>query len=213
MSSRVEQACRFAIQQAKKKGSSMVTADHLFLGCLRTISQFGVATIGRWNFDLEELGVDWLAPADEKASKVAYAPEVVDLLNLGARIARANADDSVDVEHVLAAFAARDDGLFGKLARENSIGSAEWRIAISNLPRRSDDRSDGTVRPSPKLSASLDGAREYLTPEEAAEILGIHVQTVRSLVPPGRLPGLRLAGERAIRLRRSDLEKVFEPAG
>jgi excisionase family DNA binding protein len=199
----VEQACRFAIQQAKKKGSSKVTADHLFLGCLRTISQFGVAKIGRWNFDLEELGVDWLALGDEKASKVAYAKEVVDLLDLSARIARANGDDSADVDHVLAAFAAHDGGLFGKFAQENSVSSAEWRIAISNLPRHSEQ----------KLSANVNGAREYLTSEEAAEILGIHVQTVRSLVRSGKLPGLRLAGERAIRLRRADLEKVFEPAG
>jgi excisionase family DNA binding protein len=54
--------------------------------------------------------------------------------------------------------------------------------------------------------------REYLTPEEAAELLSIHVQTLRAHVRSGKLPALRLAGERAIRIRWSDLEKIFEPA-
>ena len=46
---------------------------------------------------------------------------------------------------------------------------------------------------------------------QAAEALGVHVQTLRAYVRSGRLPALRLAGERAIRIRRSDLEKVLEP--
>jgi excisionase family DNA binding protein len=55
------------------------------------------------------------------------------------------------------------------------------------------------------------GAREYLTPEEAAEALGIHVQTMRAYVRSGRVPAYRVAGERAIRIRRPDLEKILEP--
>jgi excisionase family DNA binding protein len=55
--------------------------------------------------------------------------------------------------------------------------------------------------------------REYLTPEQAAEELGIHVQTMRAYIRSERLPAFRLAGERAIRILRSDLEKVLEPLG
>ena len=55
--------------------------------------------------------------------------------------------------------------------------------------------------------------QEYLTPEEAAEALGIHVQTMRAYIRSGRLPAFRLAGERAIRILRSDLEKVLESLG
>jgi excisionase family DNA binding protein len=54
-------------------------------------------------------------------------------------------------------------------------------------------------------------ARDYLTPEEAAAALAIHVQTLRAYVRSGKLPALRLAGERAIRIRRGDLDKVLEP--
>jgi excisionase family DNA binding protein len=61
-----------------------------------------------------------------------------------------------------------------------------------------------------KAAGDLSG-REYLTPEEAAEAIGIHVQTLRGYVRSGKLPALRLAGERAIRIRRKDLEAVLEP--
>jgi excisionase family DNA binding protein len=59
--------------------------------------------------------------------------------------------------------------------------------------------------------AAKKSEREYLTPEEAAEALGIHVQTMRGYIRSERLPAYRLAGERAIRILRSDLEKVLEP--
>jgi excisionase family DNA binding protein len=35
---------------------------------------------------------------------------------------------------------------------------------------------------------------EYLTPEQAADVLGVHVQTVRGYVRSGKLPASRLAG-------------------
>ena len=54
-------------------------------------------------------------------------------------------------------------------------------------------------------------SNDYLTPEQAADELGVHVQTVRAYVRSGKLAALRLAGERAIRIRRSDLETVLEP--
>ena len=54
-------------------------------------------------------------------------------------------------------------------------------------------------------------ARDYLTPEDAAEELGVHVQTMRAYIRSGRMPAFRLAGERAIRILRTDLEKVLEP--
>jgi excisionase family DNA binding protein len=53
--------------------------------------------------------------------------------------------------------------------------------------------------------------RDFLTPEEAADALSIHVQTMRGYIRSGRLPAYRVAGERAIRIRRADLEKLLEP--
>jgi excisionase family DNA binding protein len=208
MSFQLEQACKYAIEQAKKQKLAEVTPDNLLLGCFRTISQFGIVQLGPWKFDLEELGMDWLSIGEEKGNKVAYSQEVVELLDFSSQVARASGSAAVSVEHLLAAYAGREDGLIGKLKREHSITSGLWRMAVADLalgPR-------GSATPPLSSPAMPIGKREYLTPEEAAEILAIHVQTVRGHVRSGKLPALRLAGERAIRIRRADLEKVFEPA-
>jgi excisionase family DNA binding protein len=49
------------------------------------------------------------------------------------------------------------------------------------------------------------------TPEEAADYLGVHIQTVRAWIRAGRLRASRLAGQRALRIRASDLNSVLEP--
>lgn len=60
-----------------------------------------------------------------------------------------------------------------------------------------------------------DAARPELerlySPEDAAEYLGVHVETVRSWIRSGRLRATRLAGQRALRIRASDLAHVLEP--
>ena len=52
---------------------------------------------------------------------------------------------------------------------------------------------------------------DYVTPEQAADVLHVHVQTIRDYIRSGRLPAFRLAGERAIRIRPADLEALLEP--
>jgi len=49
------------------------------------------------------------------------------------------------------------------------------------------------------------------SPEEAAEYLGVHVQTIRAWVRSGRLRASRLAGHRALRIKATDLQSVLEP--
>jgi excisionase family DNA binding protein len=198
-------ACRYAIEQSKKRSGPEVTADDLLLGCFRTLSQFGIVQLGSWNFDLEALGMDWLSSGEQKKTKVAYSQEVVELLDLASQIARADGAVSATVEDLLAAYAGRTDGLMGKLKREYTISSADWRAAVASAVHES------RFVPPLASSAKQSDVREYLTPDEAAETLAIHVQTLRAHVRSGRLPALRIAGERAIRIRRTDLEKVFEP--
>jgi excisionase family DNA binding protein len=89
------------------------------------------------------------------------------------------------------------------LKRAHGINSASWRAAIGQL---ASPESNGA-----KPEAAKKSSRDFLTPEEAAEALGIHVQTMRGYIRSGRLPAFRLAGERAIRIRRIDLEKLLEP--
>ena len=58
---------------ARKRDQSKIGPNELLLGCLRVISQFGIARIGDLSLDLEELGVDWLSPIDVTAAGVAYS--------------------------------------------------------------------------------------------------------------------------------------------
>lgn len=56
-----------------------------------------------------------------------------------------------------------------------------------------------------------DRLERLFTLEEAAEYLNVHVVTVRNWIRNGRLAASRLAGQRAIRIKASDLARVLEP--
>jgi excisionase family DNA binding protein len=200
-------AASFAIFAAKQRGAHEVTPDHILLGCLRAISRFGIATLGPWSLDLETLGVDWVRQPDGPRPKVAYSLEAVDLFDRAAQIAKSSGGTGVSVHHLLAAFAAEEGGLMGELKQAHGITSASWRAAVARIGA---GEFNGAKLPT---GSEKKGAREYLTPEEAAETLGIHVQTMRAYIRSERLPAFRLAGERAIRILRTDLEKVLEPLG
>ena len=201
----VDLAASFAIFAAKQAGADEVTPDHLLLGCLRAISRFGIVALGPWSLDLEALGVDWVRQPEGPRPKVAYSQEAVSLLDRAAQIAKSIGDPSVGENHLLAAFAAEETGLMGELKRAHGITSASWRAAVARIGR------EETGAQPERTAAERRKAPEYLTPEEAAETLGIHVQTMRGYIRNGRVPGFRLAGERAIRVLRTDLEKVLEP--
>lgn len=81
------------------------------------------------------------------------------------------------------------------------VGGPGWQRLLpeSDLERRESDR--------PSTAAE----RSYLSPEEVAQALGIHVQTVRGYIRSGKLTALRVAGERTIRIRKSDVESLLEP--
>ena len=198
-------ATSFAIFAAKQRGDLEVGPDHILLGCLRALSRFGIATLGPWSFDLEAMGVNWVRQPDGPRPKTAYSQAAVELFDRAATIAKSSGDAGVGVTHLLAAFASEDSGLMGELKRAHGIDSASWRAAIARL-------GSGEHRMAP-VEVERKSLREYLTPEEAAETLGIHVQTMRGYIRSGRMPAFRVAGERAIRLRREDLEKVLEPLG
>jgi excisionase family DNA binding protein len=203
----MEVAAAYAIKLSKSRGLAEVGSDELLLGCLRAVSRFGVVSLRPLLLDLEELGVDWLREPEASGGKVAYSAAVVALFDRAALVAKSDASDGVDVEHLLVAFAGDDDGLMGELKRKHGLTSASWRAAVAQYA--SSRRAVESLRVADESSAV--STREYLTPEEAAAELGLHVQTLRGSVRSGKLPALRIAGERAIRIRRSDLESVMEP--
>jgi excisionase family DNA binding protein len=210
-----ELAASLSIRIARARGLSETGPDELLLGCLLALSRFGVVRMGRLTIDLEALGIDWLALSSRAeasrtgSAKVSYSEAVVGILDRAAAIARADAGSEVRIEHMLVAFTGEERGVMGELKRLYGIDGFAWREAAASLPSPDpapDVKNEKTAGP-----AGTPLTRAWLTPEEAAEALGIHVQTLRAYVRSGKLPALRLAGERAIRILRADLDKVLEP--
>lgn len=201
----IEAATAFAIAYAKERGAEEVTPDDILLGCLRAVSRFGVFEFGSVVVDLEPLGVNWLKDPEKSRAKVSYSEGAVRVLDLAAMIARSDGARKVGVDHLLAAFAKEQNGVAAKIRRTHRITSGMWRAAAAHVAR------DMGSEPAAAAQSEAAATREYLSPEDAALELGIHVQTVRAYVRSGKLPALRLAGERAIRIRRSDLPKLLEP--
>jgi excisionase family DNA binding protein len=196
-------AIAFGISQAKQRGAEEVAPDDILLGGLWSISKFGIVSLGPWTIDLEALGVDWLYQPEGPKPKVAYSEGAVRIFDRATQIAK-SARAPVEVVHLLAAYALEEEGLMGELKRAHNITSTSWRTAIAQIS--APHPNGGSPTPTPEK-------KEYLTPEQAAEALGIHVQTMRAYIRSGRLPAFRVAGERAIRVLRTDLEKVLEPLG
>lgn len=51
----------------------------------------------------------------------------------------------------------------------------------------------------------------WMTQRQAADYVGIAERTVRHYIAQGRLPGHRIKGSRAVRVRREDLDALFTP--
>jgi len=202
----LEDVAARAIQNAKQQGRPEVLGDDLLLGCLVEVARFGVAHIGSWHIDLAPFGIDWMHPgAAAQTGSVAYSDEVVALLDRAALVAKLDHAQQPRVVHLLACFAEKRDGIMEALRRQFGFDSLAWRAALASL-----DHAPAPVA-APRPAATASAGRPYFSPEEAADYLGVHIQTIRGYIRNGKLRALRIAGERAIRIRRDDLDLLLEP--
>ncbi len=196
-------ALRAAIARAKQRGASEVDPDDVLMGCLLHIARFGIARIGSYIIDLEAFGADWTKPQAPAGGTVAYSEATVALLDRASSIAAADTSSRVTLPHLLAAFVPfSSSGLMAALAESYGITAAGWRAALAELP---------VPQAAVGGSGSPGNGREFYSPEQAAELLGVHHQTIRGYIRSGKLPALRIAGERAVRIRRESLERLLEP--
>ncbi|MEX2081767.1 MAG: helix-turn-helix domain-containing protein [Dehalococcoidia bacterium] len=172
------------------------TLDVQFLAYLLRFARFGFFTFGPVTIDVRliEDVVERTAPRRTSEMRkfaddfVAFSRVLMDELRRSGR-------KRVDELHYLLAFMRCNDGLPGRVFSELGItpeAVEEW------VRQAAQGRSE----------ASLE---RLFSPEEAAEYLGVHVQTVRAWIRSGRLPASRLAGQRALRILASDLRHVLEP--
>jgi excisionase family DNA binding protein len=217
MEGHVFRATKAAIKCAKRRKSPKVTTDDLLVGIFQVISRFDIVQIGPLTIDLQELEGTFgeTVKGDNgktNKQKVAYNSYATTLFDKAAYIARKDNSPKVELVHLLVAFSDEDCGLMGQLKEKYSITSIEWRAALSNWQPVSWEKTT----PSSKVGAEKKSPMEfmekqYFSPDEAAEFLGVHTQTVRGYIRTGKLPALRLAGERALRIQREDLLALLEP--
>jgi len=157
-------------------------------------------------------------PADVSAPKVAYSAGAAAVFDRAAAVARRDRAKRVEAVHMLVAFAPDDEGIMGRLKSTYGITATAWRAALIDWEppmRRRSAPGSGRLRSSdaPEANGRTHELRNklLLSPDEAAELLGVHTQTVRGYIRDGKLKARRVAGERAIRIRREDLLALLEP--
>jgi excisionase family DNA binding protein len=209
-------ATRLAIKRAKRRKSPKVTRDDLLMGLFEAIARFGIVKIDPLTIDLEALGEvsDEASPyqADKTQQKVAYSSGAVAVFERAARIARKDNSPNIELVHLLVAFADEQDGLMAQLKEKYAISSMEWRSALSQWQPISLKKRQAVSKMGSGIKSPMElNQKQFFSPDEAAEFLGVHTQTIRGYIRTGKLPALRLAGERALRIQRDDLLALLEP--
>lgn len=163
--------------------------DGMFIGFLRSASRFGVFSFGPITIyvpAVEELAAREIDP-ELRSERVVRFSEIL-------RLVQRRIGGGLNELHLLLTFMELNEGLPAKVFGELGVRPEqveEYARSAGNLPGATPEK--------------------LYSPEEAAEYLGIHVQTVRAWIRSGRLRASRLAGQRALRIRASDLMTVLEP--
>ena len=181
--------------EARRLGSSIVTVDLSFLVFLRRFSRFGYFQFGPIAIDVEIIQgiVERTLPTGGATGHTILNDDMIRFSQALVGEVQRSGRKRIDELHYLLAFMRWGEGLPGRVFGELGV-TPEQVEHFAREPRQ-------TVGDPEKL----------YSPEEAAEYLGVHVQTVRTWIRSGRLKASRLAGQRALRIRASDLSSVLEP--
>ena len=180
--------------EAVRLNASVITVDIQFLVYLRRFSRFGYLLYGPIGIDthvIEEI-VERTTPRGEPGTLTVLGDDLVEFSKVLAGELQRSGRKRIDELHYLLAFMRWGKGLPGRVFGELGV-----------TPEQVERFAAGRARP--------ESAERLYSPEEAAEYLGVHVQTVRGWIRSGRLRASRLAGQRALRIRASDLLEVLEP--
>lgn len=173
--------------------SAEATLDLLFLSYLLHTSRFGYFTYGPVTIDVrvvEDLVSRTVPRSGRQTAPVRYSEDCLRFFRALSDEVERSGRRRVDELHLLVAFMRVNDGIPGRVFAELGVRPEE---VLRYVPERP-------------------GAeRRLYSPEEAAAYLGVHVKTVRNWIRSGRLPASRLAGQRALRIRSADLERILEP--
>lgn len=180
---------------AEEYASAEATLDLLFLAYLLRTAHFGYFTYGPVTIDvrlIEDLVARTITPstAAEGGARAGYSDDAVRFFKVLSEEIELSGRRRVDELHFLLAFMKIREGIPGRVFAELGVRPED---VLAFVPQ---------ARPAD---------RRLYSPEEAAEYLGVHVKTVRNWIRSGRLPASRLAGQRVLRIRAHDLDRVLEP--
>ncbi len=180
---------------ARQLGSDAITVDLQFLVFLERYARFGYFHFGPISIDVRLIR-DIVEREMHRGgeSRAVMDDDMVRFSRMLIAEASRSGGPRIDELHYLLAFMRWKEGLPGRVFGELGI-----------TPDQVEEYARSGREPQPALPEKL------YSPEEAAEYLGVHVQTVRGWIRSGRLKASRLAGQRALRIRSSDLESVLEP--
>lgn len=185
--------------EARLRRSAYVTLDLLFFVYLRRFARFGYFIHGPITIDvrfIEDI-IDRTLPAGATGAPPIYSDDFVRFSHTLMDEVRHSGRRRIDELHFLLAFMRAGEGLPARVFGELGV-TPEQALAASRSPSAA------------RAPAAGEPERLY-SPEEAAQYLHVHVQTVRAWIRSGQLRAGRLAGQRALRIRESDLSSVIEP--
>ena len=178
-----------------------LTPDIDFVAYLASLSRFGFFSFGPVTIDAAVVEDVLLKTAPRGEGGPEHPPvtdEYVEFTNLLWEQIRRSGKRTIDELGVLLAFMRWGKGLPARVFGELGVTAEDVEQYAREL---SAGRTATTLRPVERL----------LSTEEAAEYYGVHIQTVRSWIRSGKLPASKLAGQKSIRIRESDLQAVLEP--
>lgn len=176
-----------------------VSVDFLFYAFLTLYSRFGRFSYGPITIDtrvveaMMERSYERVRPGEARAGSDESCTRFY--RRLAAEMARSGSR-TVDELHWLLAFMRTEEGLPARVF-------GELGVAPESVERY--------ARGEQSAPRNRSGPERLYTPEEVAEYAGVHVQTVRIWIRSGRLPAHKLAGQRALRIKESDLAAILEP--
>jgi excisionase family DNA binding protein len=184
---------------ARRLDYAAVSPDIEFVAFLRSLSRFGFFVFGPITIDVNIVEEILLRthPRGEGGPDHPPVSELYVQLTAAVWTTVTNSGSRrTDELHMLLTFMRWGQGLPARVFGELGVSPEEVERHVAQMGQRA---------PGP-----LGPERLYST-DEAADYLGVHPQTVRGWIRAGRLPASRLAGQKSIRIRSSDLQAVLEP--
>lgn len=195
-------------EAAAREDGTDVTADHLALGVLRAADPSGATVLRSLGIGEADIARDGVRAGG--AARSRWGPGLQPIIQAAAQEAWQLGSRLTRSAHVLLGIVMSGQGTLPRLLASRSVAPDDLRarvrdaIAASPVP---------AVSSEPQLPAAVSPAssRELFTVDQAAELLGLHHQTLRGYIKNGKLPAYRLAGEKVLRIKRENLMALLEP--